>query len=163
MPLPTPRTGRIVITDGGSLSLTVPYSNADWAESGDVDVDGYETETVYARDTPIGEVTTKRSGKSIKFSALTIGSGFTVSIEDVVYKKGTWATPTSTAPGGTMSDLTHYTVAWQVNIGGTWTTQRRYAYCILKANTKEGSPSGSIDIDVKAVAYDDSWATYTTT
>jgi hypothetical protein len=159
-----PTNGRVRISDATAtpVVLVIPYTNGDFAESGDTDNDGYETEVVYARDIPIGAVPGKRSGKQFKFSAVMVDPSATNTIDDLIEKKTPYNAPVSTAPSGTLSTLTHYTVDWQVNIAGTWTTVTSYKYCLLKKNRKEGSPTGMIDVSGEAIAYDSSWKTETT-
>lgn len=158
----TPRTGRLVISDGAALSATIPYTNGDFAESGDTDESGYEREVVYCRDDPMSAERTKRSGKKGKFTALATTADAAVTLEDIAYKKSTWASPTSTAASVSLSNLTHYQLDWQVLIGVTWTSMALYKYCLLTINRKEGSPAAMLDVDVEAIAYDDNWRTVTT-
>jgi len=161
----TPKNGRIKFSDGAGtpVTLVAPYTNGDFAESGDTNSTGHEVEVVYCRDVPVDLVTTKQSGKKLTFTALATMPGSTETIEDWIYSKGTYAALTTTAPAGFMSLEKLYKVEWQVNIGGVWTTVKAYNYCHIRGNVKEGSPVGTVDIQIDAIACDGSWITITST
>lgn len=154
-----PVNGRWVITDGGALSLTVPYTNGDASESDERDGDGWKIEDVMCRGVSIGAVQTELPSLEITFTCVRVDTDSSVTIEHVIHRKGTWASPTSTYSGP--SSRTHFKAAWQTYDGASWNEVGHYKYCTIAGKKTEKSPANEISVKLTAHAYASDWRSVT--
>lgn len=158
----TPVNSRWKVTDGASLSLApIPYLNGDMVEAEERDATGWKQEVVMCRGVPLGPVNTERAPLEITGSAIRVDTDTAVSIETIAYKKGTWASPTSTSTSVSPSPITHYTLTRQEYDGSTWTDKVVYKYCTLMVKQSEKSPANEVSIKFTAMPYADDWCTRT--
>lgn len=157
----TPVNTRWKVTDGGALSLVIPYLNGDMVVAEARDATGWKHEVVMVRGVPLGPVQTERAPLEISGTAIRVDTDSAVTIEHVAYKKGTWASPTSTAASVSPSPITHYTLTRQEYDGSTWTDKDVFKYCTLVTKYSEKSPAEEIAVTFTAMPYADDWRTLT--
>lgn len=159
--------GVITITDGAGtpLSFVVAYEDGDLAISG-LTESQKEIQEFYDRGMFVGLRAVKQMPIEFSFSAILVnlrGDGTTAGIEDVVNRKGVWASATSTLPaaaGGTECYCVQ--VKWQFErsdfgdtVGDRSITLK---YCRLTLDVSEGIP-GKISIKGRAFTYSTDYLT----
>lgn len=151
-----PVDGLITITDGAALSLTVAYEDGDFQVSG---LNGQDQKS-YVSFKSRGKTYAVRAVEDIdiefSFTAHAVhvvGDGTTGVLADVVLRKTTWSSYTSTLPTAS-GDGKLVQVRWRgerTNFGATVGDDRiTMKYCALTMDFSEGVPG---KLSVKGTAY----------